>query len=169
MTRATLAALFSLTPDLLVRLGRGLVVALVLLFFPAAVLLAVMASAWVASHPPLKRRGRSNAEYLAAIWAWLRQRLLAIGGWLLTTVMPAARRRAWLLLVLLGLLLLEAWTGLRLLAVVFLVLLGNFLVEVLRTPARRSSIRASRCKPSSPCPVWSFDPLEIRSPHAVLV
>jgi hypothetical protein len=28
MTRATLAALFSLTPDLLARLGRGLVVAL---------------------------------------------------------------------------------------------------------------------------------------------
>ena len=149
MTRATLAALFRLTPDLLARLGRGLVVALVLLFFPAAVLLAVMASAWAAAFPPLKRRGKSNAEYLAAIWAWLRPRLLACGRWLLTTALPAARHYAWVLLVLLGLLLLEACTGLRLLTLVFLVLLGGFLVEVLRTPGRHSSARATRGKP---CP-----------------
>jgi hypothetical protein len=161
MTRATLTTLFRLTPDLLVRLGRGLVVALVLLFFPAVVLLAVMASAWAAAFPPLKRRGKSNAEYLAIIWAWLQPRLLACGRWLVTSALPATKHLAWLLLVLLGLALLEAWTGLRLLALVFLLLLGGFLVEALQAPARRSS-SATRCQPS-------FVHLESRSPHAVLV
>jgi hypothetical protein len=135
MTRATLAALFRLTPDLLARFGRGLVVTLVL-FLPAAVLLAVMASSWTADHAPPKRRGKGNAEYCAAIWAWLRSGLLGCGRWLLTTALPAARRCAWRLLVLLGLLLLEAWTGLRLLALVFVVFLGGFLVEVLQTQTR---------------------------------
>jgi hypothetical protein len=143
MSHATFVTLFRLTPDLLAGLGRGLVVASVLLFFPAAVLLAVVASAWAAAHPPPKRRGKSNAEYLAALWAWLRPRLLAAGRWLLTTALPAATHYAWVLLVLLGLLLLEAWTGLRLLGLLFLVLLGGFLVEVLRTPERRSSASAS--------------------------
>jgi hypothetical protein len=64
--------------------------------------------------------------------------------------------------VLLGLALLEAWTGLRLLALVFLLLLGGFLVEILQTPARRSSASATKCQPS-------FVHLESRSPHAVLV
>jgi hypothetical protein len=149
MTRATFTALFRLTPDLLARLGRGLVVALVLLLFPAAVLLAVMASAWAAVSPPLKRRGNGNAESLAAVWAWLRPRLLTCGRWLLTTALPATKRLAWLVLLLLGVVLLEAWTGLRLLAVVFLVLLGGFLVEALRTKTRRSSARATRV---NPCP-----------------
>jgi len=162
MTRVTLAALFRLTPDLLARLSRGLVVGLVLLFFPAAVLLAVMASAWVAAHPPPKRRGQSNAEYLAVVDAWLRSCLLAAGLWLVTTALPAARSCAWLLLVLLGLLLLEAWTGLRLLALVFVVFLGGLLVEVLQTQTRRPSAGATWYKPQ-------FVHLEIRCPYAVSV
>jgi hypothetical protein len=161
MTRATLAALFSLTPALFGRLGRGLVVALVLLFFLAAVLLAVMASAWAAVNPTPKLRGRSNAEYLAAIWAWLRTRLVASGRWLLTAVLPAAQRGAWLLLVLLGLALLEVWTGLRLLALAFAVFLGGFLVEVLLQQARRPA-GTTRSQPS-------FVQPEIGRVHAVLV
>jgi hypothetical protein len=161
MTRTTLAALFRLAPDLLARLGRGLVVALALLFFPAAVLLAVMASAWAAVNPNPKRRGRSNAEYRAAIWGWLRPRLLACGRWLLTAVLPAAQRGAWLLLVLLGLALLEVWTGLRLLALAFVVFLGGFLVEVLLQQARRPA-GTTRSQPSFPRP-------GIGRAHAVLV
>jgi hypothetical protein len=161
MTRAALAALFQLTPDLLARLGRGLVVALVLLFFPAAVLLAVMASAWAAACPPPKRRPKSDAEYLAGIWAWLRPRLVASGRWLLTAVLPAAQGGAWLLLVLLRLALLEVWTGLRLLALVFAVFLGGFLVEVLLQQARRPA-GTTRSQPS-------FLRTGIGRAHAVLV
>jgi hypothetical protein len=154
--------LFRLTPALLARLGRCLVVALVLLFFPAAVLLAVMASAWSTANPTPKHRGRSNAEYLAAIWTWLRPRLVACGRWLLTAALPAAQRGARLLLVLLGLALLEVWTGLRLLALVVVVFLGGFLVEVLSQQARRPAAGAARCQPSFVRP-------EVGRVHAVVV
>jgi hypothetical protein len=55
-----------------------------------------------AAQAPPKRRGKSNAEHLAAVRVWLRSGLLGCGRWLLTTALPAARRCAWLLLVLLG-------------------------------------------------------------------
>jgi hypothetical protein len=161
MSRATLVVLFRLTPDLLARRGRGLVVALLLLFFPAAVQLAVMASAWATANPTPKRRGRSDAECLAGIWAWLQPRLVAATRWLLAAALPAAQRGAWLLLVLPGLALLEVWTGLRLLALVLVVCLGGFLVEVLSQQARRPA-GTTRCQPPFLRP-------EIGRAHAVLV